>query len=452
MIERIKRLWDSTSFRLTLNYSALAIFTTLFLIGFFYVQVFGALRSEYIRQVNSTMQRLSIAYERGGREGVLRITELIFSDRVDSGQEVFLFLDEQGKVLAGNLREVPDISTIKNNQIQKLPIKYGSKWTDGQVRVSYLPGGETLIVGQELGRLADLNMLIARVLLASLILALVLVILGAYVFSNELRVRVGRIRTLTDQVGKGHISKRIQAPSNDVFGLIHDDINRMLDKIESLMKGVRHVSDTVAHNIRTPLTRVIGRLREAEHVPDTPVMVQDAHQGAITELESLSVLLGKLLQISELDAGVSRKQFKACRLGLIAHDVYELYLPFSEEKGLLLHANVDPTVCLQGDSDLLASALANLLENALKFAQSSVTIEVKYAPSGQACLSVTDDGPGVAESEYPNLGQYFYRLDTHHLGSGLGLTSVKSIVQVHGGQLIFTNNQPGLQVTMVLPR
>lgn len=451
MIEHLKGLWSSTSFRLTLNYSALAIFTTLFLIGFFYVQVFGALRSEYIRQVNSTMQRLTIAYERGGREGVLRITELIFSDRVDSGQEVFLFLDEQHHVLAGNLKEIPDISAIKNNQIQKLPIKYGRKWTEGQVRVQHLAGGETLIVGQELGRLVDLNALIARVLLASLILAFLLVLLGAYVFSNELKLRVGKIRHLTDQVGKGNISKRIQSPNKDVFGLIHADINIMLDKIENLMKGVRHVSDTVAHNIRTPLTRVIGRLREVQHAPHMPEHVQQEHQAAINELENLSVLLGKLLQISELNAGVSRKQFKACDLNQIAEDVYELYAPFAEEKGLQLQLHLEQSVYIQGDKDLLASALANVVENALKFARTTVCMQIRYLPSGQVCLTVSDDGPGVAEHEYPNLGQYFYRLDSQNSGSGLGLTSVTSIVQLHGGQMRFSNNQPGLRVDIVLP-
>lgn len=451
MIERLQQLWASTSFRLTLNYSALAVFSTLFLIGFFYIQVFGALRSEYIQQVNATMQRLNLAYERGGREGVLRITDLIFSERVDLGQEIFLFLDENNHILAGNLKDIPDIKHIKNNQVQKLPIKLSTKWTEGQVRVHRLAGGETLIVGRELGGLTELNQLIGRVILASLLVALILVLLGAYVFSKELKFRVGKIRSLTEQVGKGNISKRIHSSSTDVFGLIHRDINIMLDKIEQLMKGVRHVSDTVAHNIRTPLTRIVGRLRETENQENVPASVQRAHQFAIQEIENLSILLGKLLQISELNAGLPRKQFKQCALQTVVHDVLDLYEPFADEKGLrLIHRRLDE-VTVQGDQDLLASALANLVENALKFASSTVTVEVCQLSQTQACIVVEDDGPGLPDSEFLNLGQHFYRLDRQHEGHGLGLTSVKGIVSLHQGQLVFANCSPGLRVSIVLP-
>ena len=153
MIEFIKRLWESTSFRLTLNYSILAIFTTLFLIGFFYVQVFGALRDEHLRQINVAVQRLSIAYEVGGRDEILRMIELTLSDRIDSGQEIYLLMDEYNHTLVGNISEIPGLNDLPERQVVEVQIKHIDALSEGNVRVTRLSGGETLVVGHELGTL-----------------------------------------------------------------------------------------------------------------------------------------------------------------------------------------------------------------------------------------------------------------------------------------------------------
>ena len=451
MIDFIKRLWESTSFRLTLNYSILAIFTTLFLIGFFYIQVFSALRDEHLRQINVAMQRLSIAYEEGGRDEILRMIELTLSDRIDSGQEIYLLLDEKGHTLVGNITEIPGLNTITDSQVVEVQIKHIGALTEGNVRVSKMAGGETLVVGHELGTLNELRSMLSRIIVTSMVLALMLVILGAYVFSSELKYRVGKIRLLTEQVGAGDISKRIVSESDDVFGLIHLDINRMLDKIENLMKGAKHISDTVAHNIRTPLTRIVGRLRETQGLEGVPEQVQQAHQDAIAEVESLSVLLGKLLQIAELNAGVQRQNFKPCQIAVIAEDVLDLYSPFAEEKGVRLEAKYIAAVKINGDSNLLASALANVVDNAVKYAHSHVSVEVKRIPDNKIAIIVEDDGPGLPESEYENVGKYFYRINNDNEGFGLGLTSVAAIIELHRGQILFSDASPGLRVTIRLP-
>ena len=451
MIDFIKRLWESTSFRLTLNYSILAIFTTLFLIGFFYVQVFGALREEHLRQINVAVQRLSIAYEVGGREEILRMIELTLSDRIDSGQEIYLLLDEFNHTLVGNISEIPDLNNLPERQVVEVQIKHIDALSEGNVRVTKLSGGETLVVGHELGTLNELRAMLSRIIVTSMILALMLVILGAYVFSNELKYRVGRIRLLTEQVGAGDISKRITSESEDVFGLIHHDINRMLDKIESLMQGARHISDTVAHNIRTPLTRIVGKLRETQNLPGVPPHVREAQQDAIEEVESLSVLLGKLLQIAELNAGVQRQNFKACDLEVIAEDVLDLYSFFAEEKGVTLQKKKIDRVIINGDSNLLASALANLVDNAVKYAHSHASVEIKKRFDNKISIIVEDDGPGLPESEYENVGKYFYRFNNDSEGFGLGLTSVAAIIELHRGELIFSKGVSGLKVTILLP-
>ncbi len=417
----------------------------------FYVQVFGALREEHLRQINVAVQRLSIAYEVGGREEILRMIELTLSDRIDSGQEIYLLLDEFNHTLVGNISEIPDLNNLPERQVVEVQIKHIDALSEGNVRVTKLSGGETLVVGHELGTLNELRAMLSRIIVTSMILALMLVILGAYVFSNELKYRVGRIRLLTEQVGAGDISKRITSESEDVFGLIHHDINRMLDKIESLMQGARHISDTVAHNIRTPLTRIVGKLRETQNLPGVPPHVRQAQQDAIEEVESLSVLLGKLLQIAELNAGVQRQNFKACDLEVIAEDVLDLYSFFAEEKGVTLQKKKIDRVIINGDSNLLASALANLVDNAVKYAHSHASVEIKKRFDNKISIIVEDDGPGLPESEYENVGKYFYRFNNDSEGFGLGLTSVAAIIELHRGELIFSKGVSGLKVTIVLP-
>ncbi|HRK85102.1 MAG TPA: HAMP domain-containing sensor histidine kinase [Alcaligenes faecalis] len=451
MIELLKRLWESTSFRLTLNYSILAIFTTLFLIGFFYVQVFGALREEHLRQISVAVQRLSIAYEVGGREEVLRMIELTLSDRIDSGQEIYLLLDENKHTLVGNIHAIPGLNELPEQQVVEVQIKHIDALSEGNVRVTKLAGGETLVVGHELGTLNELRAMLSRIILTSMMLALMLVILGAYIFSSELKYHIGRIRVLTEQVGAGDISKRISSESEDIFGLIHHDINRMLDKIESLMQSARHISDTVAHNIRTPLTRIVGKLRETRNLPGVPAPVQQAQQEAIEEVEKLSVLLGKLLQIAELNAGVHRQSFKACNLEQIAEDVLDLYQFIAEEKGVRLHKKRIDAVTLNGDSNLLASALANIVDNAIKYARKNVNVGIERKIGHLVVISVEDDGPGLPESEYENVGKYFYRYHHDSEGFGLGLSSVSAIVELHRGELIFSKGESGLKVTIALP-
>lgn len=451
MLKILKKLWRSTTFRLTLNYSLLAIFTAFFLIGFFYIQVFGALRDEYVRQINSTMQKLETVYEHEGAAQAVRLISLFLSDSVDSDQEIYLLLDQDKRTVVGNVLAVLELDKVAEGGVQKVWIEYAHHTSKGYVRINRLSGGETLIVGHEFGRLNDVNNLIKRVILASFILAVALVLLGSYIFINELKYRVGSIRLITDKVGRGDISKRIEITGEDTFSLIHHDINIMLDKIEELMKGVKHVSDTIAHNIRTPLTRVVWILRDAQSIQNTPTQVSHAHELAIAEVESLSVLLGKLLQISEIKAGVKRKEFKLLCLGVVAKDVLDLYSPIADDKGLLLSSGHIEEVWVSGDSDLLASALANLIDNAIKFACTSVVVSVKKIDATQVCFIVEDDGPGLPESDYDKVEKYFYRANSDVEGYGLGLTSVFGIVRLHGGELVFDYANGKFKVTVYLP-
>lgn len=445
------RLWNSVSFRLTLNYGLLAILTTSILIGFIYVQFISALRTEYKTQITLTAQRLMATFEDGGREALISAIELTLSDRIDSDREIYLLVDADGRKLAGNLEPSPQFNSASRDVFATDVIHSGNP-THGHLKIEILSGGETLVVGQDVSEIGEFVSLIGRATAAAVLLAVLLIVLGTYIFRRELAHRVSHIRRTTQQIGAGQLSRRVSAPKGeDEFTLLNRDINAMLDRIELLMKSARHISDTIAHNLRTPLTRISGVLRMAQRPGVSMAQVQECNQQAIQGIERLNVLLEKLLQIAEMEAGIQRRSFKPCELDVIVNDVMEMYETLAEEKGVSLHRETLERVTLYGDVNLLASALANLLDNAVKYANRRVSVSV-VAQGSTGRVTIEDDGPGVLESEYEHLGKHFYRSDpASSEGHGLGVTSVMSIVGLHGGTLAFSNAQPGLRVVVTLP-
>ncbi len=451
MIQFFRRLWSSISFRLTLTYSLLAILTTSILIVFIYLQFVGALRTEYRTQITSTAQRLMATYEDRGLGALIAAIELTLSDRIDSNREIYVLIDGDGRKLAGNLEVSPQFMSTSTDVFATNVIQDGVP-TRGHLKIQTLAGGETLVVGQDSSEIGDLTALIGQATAAAFILAVFLVVLGTYLFKRELAFRVSHIRRTTRQIGAGQLSKRIAAPKGeDEFTLLNRDINTMLDRIELLMKSARHISDTIAHNLRTPLTRIIGALRVSQRPGVSMEEVQESNQHAIEGIERLNVLMDKLLQIAEMEAGIQRRSFKPCELNVIVADVLEMYEMLAEEKGVSLVGADLKSVTLNGDANLLASALANLLDNAVKYARSRVVIGI----ATQGCLArivIEDDGPGLPPAEYEHLGKHFYRSDPSSAdGTGLGLTSVMSIVGLHRGTLSFSDAQPGLRVVVSVP-
>lgn len=450
MTRFFRSLWGSISFRLTLHYGILAILTTLILIAFIYVQFIGALRTEYTGQITSTAQRLEVAYEEGGRHALMSAIALTLSDRIDADREIYLLLDETGRKIAGNLDASLPLNT-ENNEVYDTAVIHDGVPTRGYLKALTLSGGETLVVGHDASEIGDITALIGRATVTAMVLALLLVLLGTTIFRKELAYRVSHIRSTTQQIAAGQLSKRISASTGeDEFTLLNRDFNAMLDRIELLMKSARHISDTIAHNLRTPLTHIMGALRTAQRPGAAMADVLEANQQAIDSIERLNVLLEKLLQIAELEAGIQRRSFKPCALDVIVADVMEMYETLAEDRGVSLRCARIERMTLQGDVNLLASAFANLVDNAVKFAASRVVVEVTRQDR-MACIAITDDGPGVPCAEYEHLGKHFYRADPAQEGHGLGLTSVKSIVGLHGGAMSFSDAQPGLRVVVSLP-
>lgn len=442
------RLWGAVSFRMTVIYGLLVLLTTLILLAFIYFQVMGVLQTQSGRLMGESTQRLLHVYEESGRAGLIKTIE---QRTIESNASVFLLIDEHGYQLAGNLDRMPSLPLYDSDTVATEIYRKGQKAT-ANISVQALSDGATLIVGRDLKELDDVMLLIRQGMLAVIVVAFLLVMLGTYVFQQELKYRVSTIRQIAGKIGAGQLSQRIPlAQDSDEFSGLNNDINTMLDRIESLMKGARHISDTIAHNLRTPLMRVVGRLRMAQQPERSLNEVRDIVEFAIDEINSLNTLFGKLLQIAEIEASVQRQAFQRCDLSIMAADVVDMYDAFAEDKGLSISLTVEDQVWAPGDPDLLASALANLLDNALKYARKNVSVTVSRMSTREVCMQVQDDGPGVPPDELDKVGQHFYRMDPSTEGHGLGLTSVLAIVNLHRGELVLSDATPGLVATLCLP-
>jgi hypothetical protein len=242
----------------------------------------------------------------------------------------------------------------------------------------------------------------------------------------------------------------------DEFARLNRDINSMLDRIEHLMDGVRHVSNAIAHDLRTPLGRIRSRLEEALRPGNNnAAQLAGTARFAIQQVDDLIQMLDRLLQIAEAEAGARRASFTLVPLGSVVSDVVELYDATAEAEGITLVSEIESNPGTLGDRNLLASALVNLIDNALKYAGSGATVRVRAAQEPDTVsIVVQDDGPGIPSAERSRVVDRFYRLDRSRSlpGNGLGLSIVTAIASLHWGKLYLEDAKPGLIARIVLPR
>lgn len=450
----INQHWNSATFRLTLNYGLLTILTTLILLLFIYIQVVDVLRTQLASQINHAQQRLVTMLHSGGVTAVIDAIDLAIADELDGGDDLYLLTNRDGRRLAGNIDATQSYAGYGG--LFEMDVLLGEREIRGHFKRQALPDGHILLIGHEAGKTDQVTGMILRAIGFTVALAVVLVVLGAYVFRREFERRIGPLRATTRQIGAGQLSLRVpQTNDSDEFSRLNHEVNAMLDRIERLMEGVRHVSDTIAHDLRTPLMRMQGHLRSVQHSGASKEELANAVDRAIEEIDRLNTLLGKLLQISELEAGVRRKAFITCRLDLIVADIVDLYSALAEENQIILEMDAQQPVSVHGDPELLANACANLVDNALKHAATRVSVGVDNSNEG-VYLYVKDDGPGLPGTSLERLGERFYRPGATQEGLGLGLASVKAMVSLHGGRLDFSNGSGlrearGLEARIFLP-
>ena len=447
----LRRLWASAGFRLAFQYAVLVAITMMAALAIVYLQTVGVLHQRIARQVGATVQQLVARFDGEGAAGVVQAIDAALADGRQSDEEMYLLAAPDGRRLAGNLDALPE--GIGDSDGQRRALRRGEVVT-GYLAQRRLADGHVLVVGHDLRDQEALESLVVSASAAAGVVALLLLVGGVFVFRQELDRAVGAVRHTATRIADGDLRERVVVEAqDDEFARLGQDINAMLDRIESLMAGVRHVSDTIAHNLRTPLTRVLLGLRAAQAQGVPAAERERAVATAIRELEELGAVFDKLLQIAEAEAGARRRDFGPVALHTIVGDVLELYDAVAEAQGATLQREAgDEEVVVPGDRDLLAGVVANLVDNALKYGGAGCTVVVGVRwNDGRAVLTVRDDGPGVPAAERERIGTRFLRLMPELPGQGLGLASVRAVVALHGGRIGYADAGPGLIVRLEFP-
>ena len=455
--------WSSLAFRLALSYGGLLVLTMAVVLSVFYIQTVGVVRVRMDRQAENHLRRLMEHAATYGQEALENEIQNTLVDGVNTDTEILILMDPQGDPILSNAIVVP-ARRLREMGVRELRVLRQGRVVTGRVAVAELPNGNLLAVGSDMQLQRDMEDLFGQASLFAAIAALVMAVLGALVFRRVVEERAADIRSTMARVAAGDLQQRIPvAGRDDEFTLLNRDINAMLDRLEQLMEGIRHVSNTIAHNLRTPLTRILLTLRNAQQ---SPAEEQSRILAVVAqEVAELGVVFDKLLQIAEVESGASRRNFRTVDLRALLVDVLEFYEPLVEDAGGVLRLEVQGQPMALGDGDLLASAVANLVDNAIKYGTAPdsehgadmllrVGEAAEHRDGGGAWgveVLVCDRGQGADAQTLEKMTTRFYRAESQRQGYGLGLASVLAIVQLHGGRLDFTNTQPGLQARIWLP-
>ena len=449
------RLWGHVAFRLALGYGLLALGSMCVVSAAFYFGTVGVLARSTDGNLIAISQRLARHYESRDGEGLRQEIQQLLVDGIEQDTEVYLLVAPDGRKIVGNISGWT-IGAAPLDRLTDLKVVRDGRPSLSRLLPRQLPDGSILVVGRDMQDRREIEQLVWRALLAGGAVALLLTIGGALLFRRQLEHRVGAIRRTALEIEAGDLSRRIPVSAvDDEFARLNRDINHMLDRIEHLMDGVRHVSNAIAHDLRTPLARIRIRLEEALRPADRMTELAGTARFAIQQIDELIKMLDKLLQIAEAESGARRQSFTPVRLAAVLGDVVELYDATAEAEGITLVNETEDDPVTLGDKNLLASAAANLIDNALKYAGAGATVRVRTTKEPDTVsIIVRDDGPGIPAAERSRVVDRFYRLDQSRSlpGNGLGLSIVTAIASLHSGKLHLEDAVPGLVARIVLPR
>jgi signal transduction histidine kinase len=452
------KLFKSSTFRLALIYAALFSLSVLLLLGFIYWSTAGYMVRQTEATIEAEIAGLAERYDLSGLPGLSKVLgERLARQKADTS--LYLLTDAALKPILGNLKQWPAAQPSEEGWLYFTIDNRHPDDTEPHkslARTFLLGGGFHLLVGRDVHDLEEIQVLIREALFWGLLITIILALTGGVMMSRTMMHRIEVINATCRQIMEGDLTQRIpRTGGDDDFDRLVDILNRMLEQIEELMQGVKQVTNNIAHDLRTPLTRLRRRL-DMLREGDQPLERQDELlEQAIGEADGLLTTFKALLRISEVESGGRGGGFKAVDMTALLHDLMELYVPLSEEKGQTFVAEMGPSEPVLGDRDLLFQAFANVLDNAIKYtpAAGNLRLMMQDLPD-QLRIVVCDNGPGVPAAAREKVFERFFRLEDSRSspGNGLGLSLVAAIVNLHHGRIELADNQPGLKLTISLPR
>jgi len=446
---RLTRLFRTSSFRLTLLYVGLFTVSALILFGITYWFATDYAAQDEINEIGVEFAAIEDEAGLAGNERLPIIIENHLRQRRDV-RAVYLLQDTQGRKIAGNI----------DAMAPKLGPTMLALALDGQVREVRAYGyrlstGEYLLVGQDTAVLREMKAVIARAYGVGLLITLALAVAGGAIISTTVLKRVEAVSRTARAIVAGDLSQRVPVRgTEDEFDDLAASVNAMLDRIEDLMRSMRQVSNDIAHDLRTPLTRLRQRLEHARRRAHSVEELHEALSLSIAQVDSILETFGALLRIAQIEAGGRATPKDDIDVSKLLAGIVEDFAPAAEDHGQALVAEIDPGLSVSGDRELLTQMVVNLLDNAIRHSPTGARICVQAkATGGNLELAVADTGPGIPPQERENVLRPFYRLEASRTteGSGLGLSLVAAIAKRHHATLSLSDNEPGLRVALLFP-
>jgi signal transduction histidine kinase len=449
------RFFRSTAFRLTAAYAAIGISALVIFAGILWWNSATRFVGELDAVISEEARIIADLDSHYGVDGAMGAVGRLF-DGTPPGGTVVLLTDPVFKRLAGNLPRWPD-AVPRVPGFARVTIAWGDRAAnDTRLLVTVLPDGSHLVVGRDVTNFRAIRLLFVGGLFGAAGAVLVLGIIGGTLLHRAVLARVDAINRTAAAIVQGDLAQRLPVSgSGDELDLLAATINGMLHQIEQLVHGVRNVSNAIAHDLRTPLAELRARLEELSRHRPGPEATFEAIDAAVADVDRVIGIFNALLRLAELDTGARRSGFVPVEAAEIMVEIVELYQPSAELKEVALTLDAPPGLVVQGDPFMLAQAVGNLIDNALKFvpAKGAVSARAVRAADGGVEIVVADNGPGIPESERDKVTQRFYRGDASRgtPGVGLGLSLVAAVAKLHGGALELGDNRPGLRAALRLP-
>ncbi len=453
-----RKLFHSYTFRLALLYALIFSSSTLILFYFFYLFTASYMTQQMDNTIEAEIQGLAERYDRDGLEGLTRLIAERVNRSQGTGNSLYLLTTYTLEPLVGNLDRWPLEASIDNEKWLEFSLEVNEQTDEthlARARIFRLPGRYGLLVGRDIHQLTQAKLRIVQALTWGLAIMVLLAFVGGLVLSRRTVRNIERINQTARSIMSGNLSRRVEITNrNDDFDQLAANLNQMLDRIQTLMEDIRRVSDNIAHDLRTPLTRLRQHMEEARRQVDSESISAISLESSIREADSLLTTFNALLRIARIEAGQVTTDFAVLDYRTLVEDVVEFYEPLAEEKNQFLTVDAGNTIKTMGDRDLLFQALANVIENAIKYTQENGHISVVLSQlDNEAVITIADNGPGIPAEERERVFRRFYRLDRSRstTGNGLGLSMVAAVVTMHQGQIRLMDNDPGLKTVMQFP-
>ena len=455
----LPKLVRTTAFKLSLAYLAVFTVFAFLILGYVAWNTTRVLNDQIVDTIEAEIAGLAEQYRLAG---IRRLVNIVERRSRQPGASLYLVTTFAGERIAGNVGSLPPGTLDNSGQSE---VEYSRTEEEARdhraiVRVFVLSGGFRLLVGRDVEERVRIREIIGRAFGISLLLVGVLGCLGAWFITRRVLKRVDAMTETTETIMLGDLTGRLQVSgTGDELDRLALNLNAMLDRIGELMTGLTEVSNNIAHDLKTPLTRLRNKADEALRTAGSPEELRTALDGIIEESDNLIRIFNALLMIARLEAGHPHEFASDFDVAEVARGVVELYEPLAEDAGVALRLEAEPDLRIHGNRELVGQAVANLVDNAIKYGSeaaegvpAAVTVTAARE-GGSVLLTVGDTGPGIPESERHRVLERFVRLEAARTrpGFGLGLSLAAAVARLHGGALRLNDNEPGLKAELCLP-